>query len=140
MADSLSPGSRAFLERAKLKVAFSCTFAGAAMLCLGFCCQYGGIAQSSNESKEVSPIGDDTIANETAAGFGKFYYSILLFILRFKIGFGCFAMLVGCILLLVASFQLSPVIFGSPIEKSTLRNPQEFEGNRSTNSDMPARE
>lgn len=107
-ADSLSLTSRDFYERSKMKLAFSVTLGGGALLCMGMCSSAGGESASNGDLQ----TGDDDGKLES---------------LKSGYGFASFCYIIGFFLILSAALYLSPLVSGSNNEKKMINAPQEID-------------
>eukprot|EP00349_Pseudokeronopsis_sp_Brazil_P009650 CAMPEP_0202969012 /NCGR_PEP_ID=MMETSP1396-20130829/14601_1 /ASSEMBLY_ACC=CAM_ASM_000872 /TAXON_ID= /ORGANISM="Pseudokeronopsis sp., Strain Brazil" /LENGTH=127 /DNA_ID=CAMNT_0049696063 /DNA_START=26 /DNA_END=409 /DNA_ORIENTATION=- len=112
-ADTLTPASRDFYERAKSKVALSITVSAVALAFLGFCSFAGGEASAAGNHLQQDNLTDN-IKNA--------YQSI-----QGGSGFAAFLFIVSFIVMLAATFYISPFVNGSVNEAKLLRAPQEID-------------
>jgi hypothetical protein len=85
-ADTLSPKSRDFFERSKMKQTLSMTFAGIGLLFLGMTCEDGGMSNASTilEDTTTGDAEDSLAALSSGYGFSCFF-KLLASILSFGV-------------------------------------------------------
>lgn len=104
--DTLSPHSREFFERAKMKQTLSLTFAGIGLLFFGMTCEDGGRSNAATIMKDGSESGhDEDLYGSLSAGYG----------------FSCFVKLLACVLAFSVSLYFSTFFCGSLNEKKAIR-------------------
>jgi hypothetical protein len=124
--DALTPPSRAFYERSKLKMAASIVLGASCMMLLGFTANSGGQAAAANyNANEAQALGQDSnTVHQYQALSGGF-------------GFGAFVYILAFILLGVAAAYVSPVVCGTSNEVKMLRTPHELEANMGASAGAP---
>jgi len=114
--DTLTTTSRAFFERAKLKLAASIVIAGTGLMVLGFTSAAAGQSASAND---MSDAKDDNVKSSEKALAGGF-------------GFAAFAYIIAFLLFVIAAIYVSPLICGSPNERKMINSPQEIDSSNYT--------
>mmetsp|Transcript_6469 Transcript_6469/g.10584 ORF Transcript_6469/g.10584 Transcript_6469/m.10584 type:complete len:161 (+) Transcript_6469:56-538(+) len=123
-ADTLSPNSREFFERSKLKQTLSLAFAGIGLLFFGMTCEDGGMSNSATIMEDSSSTSGDTEDMYAALSAGY--------------GFSCFVKLLACILSFSVSLYFSSFLCGTLNEKKSLRTNLEIDETGSQpQEDMP---
>eukprot|EP01033_Poteriospumella_lacustris_P011780 gene11780-8390_t len=112
-ADTLTPASRDFYERAKGKVALSIAVSAIGLAFLGFTACAGGEASAANNSLDYDNLSSDQKASYHAILGGS--------------GFATFVFILAFFVMTSAAVYISPLINGSANEKKVLRAPQEID-------------
>lgn len=104
-ADTLSPKSRDFFERSKMKQTLSMTFAGIGLLFLGMTCEDGGMSNASTilEDTTTGDAEDSLAALSSGYGFSCFF-KLLASILSFGVSLYFSSFLCGWVILSLWTF------------------------------------